>query len=89
MSATRWRFGKPPAISGQSLLSQDSVEAGETCDLLIFRLRLKCLGKDRSLVALDSSYTVPTLSNSMNGVVTCIQVRFERDFQDNTRELSL
>ncbi len=29
-------------------------------DLLIVRLRLKCLGKDRSLVALDSSYTAPT-----------------------------
>ena len=35
-----------------------SVGAGEACDLLIliFRLRLNCLGKDRSLVALDSSY---------------------------------
>jgi hypothetical protein len=37
------------------------VGAGEACDLLIliFRLRLNCLGKDRSLVALDSSYTAP------------------------------
>ncbi len=32
------------------------VGAAEGCDLLIFRLRLKCQGKDRSLVALDSSY---------------------------------
>ena len=36
------------------------VGAAEGCDLLIliFRLGLKCLGKDRSLVALDSSYEV-------------------------------
>ncbi|KIR13071.1 hypothetical protein PFLU4_58430 [Pseudomonas fluorescens] len=36
------------------------VGAAEGCDLLIFHLRLKGLGKDRSLVALDSSYTTPT-----------------------------
>ncbi len=37
-------------------------------DLLIFRLRFKCLGKDRSLVALDSSYTAPTqLLHSSSG----------------------
>ena len=33
------------------------VGAAGGCDLLIFRLGLKCLEKDRSLVALDSSYT--------------------------------
>ncbi len=33
-----------------------SVGAGGACDLLIFRLGLKCQGKDRSLAALDSSY---------------------------------
>ncbi len=43
-------------------LRQDGRRAGaaEGCDLLIFRLGLKWLGKDRSLVALDSSYTAPT-----------------------------
>ncbi|CAI8729458.1 hypothetical protein EMIT043CA1_220043 [Pseudomonas brassicacearum] len=38
------------------------VGAAEGCDLLIFRLRLKWLGKDRSLVALDSSCTAPARS---------------------------
>ncbi len=52
----------------ESKLVLGSVGAGEACDLLIlilililiFRFRFKCLGKDRSLVALDSSYTAPT-----------------------------
>ncbi|MGX1174612.1 hypothetical protein AB7M32_003337 [Pseudomonas sp. R151218B TE3479] len=42
-----------------SLLPLGSVGAGEACDLLIFRLRLKWLGKDRSLAPLDSSYRAP------------------------------
>ncbi|CAI8887245.1 hypothetical protein EMIT043CA1_20293 [Pseudomonas brassicacearum] len=40
----------------ESLLPLGSVGAAEGSDLLIFRLGFKCLGKDRSLVALDSSY---------------------------------
>ena len=48
----------------ERLLAPGAVGAGEACDLLIliliFRLGFKCLGKDRSLVALDSSYTAPT-----------------------------
>ena len=38
------------------------VGAAEGCDLLIliFHFRLNCVGQDRSLVALDSSYTAPT-----------------------------
>ena len=43
-----------------SLLPLGTVGAGEACDLLIFRLRFKCLWKDRSLVALGSSYRAPT-----------------------------
>ena len=45
-----------------SLLPRGSVGAGEACDLLtlIFRSGLNWLWKDRSLVALDSSYTAPT-----------------------------
>ncbi|SFW38946.1 hypothetical protein EDB98_104212 [Pseudomonas fluorescens] len=38
------------------MLPLGSVGAGEACDLLISRLRLERRGKDRSLVALDSSY---------------------------------
>jgi len=35
-----------------------SVGAGEACDLLIFHFGFNCLGQDRSLVALGSSYTI-------------------------------
>ena len=41
---------------GRLLALGCAVGAAEGCDLLIFRLRLKCLGKDRSLASLDSSY---------------------------------
>ncbi len=41
-------------------VNQDEMTVPTLCVGLIFRLRLKCLGKDRSLVALDSSYTAPT-----------------------------
>jgi hypothetical protein len=56
-----------PAVR-KPILYSDSVGAGEACDLLTFRLGFKCLGKDRSLVALVSaygsysSYSVPTPS---------------------------
>ncbi len=42
------------------------VGAAEGCDLLIFHLRLKCLGKDRSLASLGSSY-----NSQLIWIMTC------------------
>ncbi|WP_230153137.1 hypothetical protein, partial [Pseudomonas brassicacearum] len=51
------RVSGEPMWRGSLLPLDFTVGAAEGCDLLIFRLKFKCLGKDRSLVALDSSYT--------------------------------
>ena len=45
------------------------VGAAEGCDLLIFRLRFKCLGKDRSLASLDSSYAAKVAQASALSVL--------------------
>ncbi|SDA85374.1 hypothetical protein SAMN03159443_03724 [Pseudomonas sp. NFACC15-1] len=42
------------------------VGAAEGCDLLIFCLGFKCFWKDRSLVALDSSYRGRQLLSFIN-----------------------
>ena len=51
-------------IVARELAPGCSVGAGEACDLLIFRSRFKCKEKDRSLVALDSSYSPPQKASS-------------------------
>lgn len=44
------------------------MDPGEACDFSIFRLRLKCLGKDRNLVSLGSAYTASTTHIPITGV---------------------
>ena len=65
------------------------VGAAEGCDLLIliFRLRFKCLGKDRSLVALDSSYTAPTrlLHGSYTAPTRLLQRQLAAQFGQHRR----